>query len=118
MKNVQSGYYTRVGFTTRLKDWVTPVTPPGMNQDDYDGDEVYRAADGKVFTDYDKAKKYNETLTIPELDEVFEQIEKLKLLCLASKDKAPVLETIADGLGTLAKDPDYMMDKYYDSTCY
>lgn len=128
---VQFGYLVDGEFTTRVNyNWQSPDSelPKGVvatkeeveaYKNEETDREVYRTADGKFFLDFTAAKEHNKTVKIKELDEVMEQIEKLKILCEAGKSKAPVLATIQDALGQLSKDGgETMMDKYYDSTCW
>lgn len=79
---------------------------------------VYQTADGKIFLNPDTAQKHNDSLDIPELNEVLELLEKAKVLCHVSKDKAPALARIQDVLDKIDGDGgSSLMDKYYDSTC-
>jgi hypothetical protein len=125
--SVQSGYLTSDGFTTRSNDYMDTADLPSdaiateEEKEAYaEGDnEVYRTADGKIFLDYTKAKAYQETLELPELNEVLEALEKVKVLCTLYKDKSPIFDTITDAVNQLQSDGgEELMDKYYDSTCW
>ena len=114
-------YYEDSGFCTRYNDYGTSVKPPGVTDEEYkDFDyEVYMTTDGKYFVNYDKAKAHQETLNVPELDEIGELLEKVKILCETNKDKSPLFATIKDAVSKLSGDGgSYMLDKYYDSTCW
>lgn len=111
-------YYEDSGFTTRYNDYASITTPPGLEDEDIDY-EVYMTADGKFFGNYDKAKKHAETLNIPELDEVNELLEKVKILCETHKDKSPLLASVKSVIKEMESDAgSEMLDKYYDSTCW
>lgn len=121
---VQEGYYQNGEFTSRRNYYDSVEVPPGFDltekeQEEFDdGDQqVYRTTDGKLFLDYQKAQDHAKTVSVPELDEVMELLAKVQVLCDLNKGKSPVLETIKDAVSKIQSDPDYLMDKYYDSTC-
>ena len=118
-KVMTGNYYEEAGFSTRYYEYDSSVCPPGLDEEKYDGDEVHRTLDGKFFLDYDEAKKHAETINIPELAEISDQIEQLKIVCTQNKKISPVFETITAVLTQLSGDAgNTMLEKYYDSTCY
>lgn len=115
---VQEGYYYDTGFSTRYQEYGERETPPGLEDGDYDC-EVYMTTDGKFFGDHEKAEAHQKTVNIPELDEVGELLEKVKVLCETHKDKSPLFSTIKNVIKEMGHDAgNEMLDKYYDSTCW
>lgn len=123
MKGVQTGYYDTDNeqFVTRTKDWGTYGIPKELRTEENEEDgytEVYRTTDGKYFLDEKEAQKHEKTIDAPEVQEVAELLEKAKILCAKYKSEYPVLATVEDAIGQIENDPDYLMDKYHDSTCW
>ena len=121
-KKIQEGYYTEDGFTTRYNEWMEEIKPPGMSDEEYENrtyGTIFRTTDGKLFGDRKEANNHQETINIPELNDIAEKIQELIILCESVKEKSPLVISIKDALCKLNGDGGaYMLDKYYDSTCY
>lgn len=120
---VVCGYYTSNGFTTRYTEYMDFEAPDEIQSqlkedEEFDG-TVYRTIDGKLFLTDKDANAHQATLKIPELDEVLELLDKVKILCDLNKDKSPLLKTIKNVIDELNGDAgEALLDKYYDSSCY
>ncbi len=111
MPPVVEGFETVNGeFHSRCQEW---------EDYKYDGDYVYQTSDGEIFTEFDKAKSHEETIDVPEMKEVEDLLNKAILVCKNYKGTNVYLSNVKDVLQKTIKDGgSYMLDKYYDSTCY
>ena len=122
-------FYEYAGFSTRyhehdeitLPDKIEGVSDEERQKmlDDRDCDKIARTSDGKYFVNLEAAKAHEASLDLKEVNEVAELLEKAKILAEASKDKYPVLATVAATLSEINGDGGMeMLDTYYDSTCW
>jgi hypothetical protein len=81
-------------------------------------DEFYRTTDGKIFYSKSNADAHQATLETPELDEVADKLNEALILAKANLGKSHVFKSIVDSIQHIDGDGgDYLMGKYYDSTC-
>ena len=80
--------------------------------------EFWRTTDGKIFADYDTAVEHEKTVEIPELHELADKLNEALIFADKNKSKSHIFKTVASVLKRVNGDGgDYMMQKYYDSTC-